>query len=231
MCVFVLSCFIHIQLFATLWTVAHWAPLSMGFSRQEYWSGLPYLPPGDLLNSRIEPTSLISAALAGGFFTTSATWEAPCVCVCVCVLLFSLKVMSTSLQPIKLQHSRLPCLSLSPRVCSNSCPLSRWCHPTIWSSVPFLLLLHSIFPSIRVFSTELPLCFRCPKFGASASASVLPMNIQGWFPLGLTGWISLLSKGVSRVFSSTTVQKHQFFGTQPSLWSNSHICTWVLEKP
>ena len=85
MSVFVLSCFIHIQLFATLWTVAHWAPLSMGFSRQEYWSGLPCLPPGDLLNPRIEPMSLISAALAGGFFTTRAIWEAPCVCVCVCM--------------------------------------------------------------------------------------------------------------------------------------------------
>ena len=97
------------------------------------------------------------------------------------------------------------------------------CHP--------LLLMPSIFPSIRVFSNELALCIRWPKIGASASTSVLPMNIQGWFPLGFTGWISLLSKGVSRVFSSTTVQKHQFFGTQPSLWSNSHICTWVLEKP
>ena len=85
MCVFVLSCFIHIQLFATLWTVAHWAPLSLGFSRQEYWSGLPCLSPGEHLNPRIEPMSLISAALAGGFFTTRATWEALCVCVCVCV--------------------------------------------------------------------------------------------------------------------------------------------------
>ena len=88
MCVFVLSYFIHIQLFATVWTVAHWAPLSMGFSRQEYWSGLPCLPPRDLLNPRIEPTSLISAASAGGFFTTRAIWEAPCVCVCVCVCVF-----------------------------------------------------------------------------------------------------------------------------------------------
>ena len=94
-----------------------------------------------------------------------------------------------------------------------------------------LLLLPSIFPSIRVFSNKLVLCIRWSRIGVSASASVLPMNIQDWFPLGLTGLISLLSKGFSRVLSSTTVQKHQFFGAQPSLWSNSYIHTWLLEKP
>ena len=94
-----------------------------------------------------------------------------------------------------------------------------------------LLLPPSIFPSIRVFSNELALRIRCQSIGASASASVLPINIQGWFPLGLTGLISLQSKGLSRVFSSTKIQKHQFFGTQPSLWSNSHIHTWLLENP
>ena len=93
------------------------------------------------------------------------------------------------------------------------------CHP--------LLLPPSIFPSIRVFSNQSALHIRW----TSASASVLPMNIQGWFPLGLTGLISLLSKGLSRVFSHTTVQKHQFFGAQPSFWSNPHIHTWLLEKP
>ena len=99
------------------------------------------------------------------------------------------------------------------------------CHP--------LFLLPSIFPSIRVFSNEKVLCIRWPKYciGALASASVLPMKIQDWFPLGWTGWISLQSKGLSRVFSGTTVQKYQFFGTQFSLWSNSHIHTWLLEKP
>ena len=91
---------------------------------------------------------------------------------------------------------------------------------------PFLLL-PSMFPSIRVFSNELVLCIRWPNIGASAS--VLPMNIQGLFALGLTSLISLLSKGLSTVFSSTAVGKHQFFGAQPSLWSNSHICTWLLE--
>ena len=93
-----------------------------------------------------------------------------------------------------------------------------------------LLLLLSIFPSIRVFPHHQLFASVGQSIGASASASVLPMNIQGWFPLGLTGLISLLSRD-SRVFSSTTVQKHQFFCTQPSLWSNSHICTWLLEKP
>ena len=93
-----------------------------------------------------------------------------------------------------------------------------------------LLLLPLIFPSIRVFSNELAVHIRWQNIGASASASVLPMNIQGWFLLGLIGLISLLSKGLWRVFSSTTVWKHQFFGSQPSLWSNSHICTWLLEN-
>ena len=94
-----------------------------------------------------------------------------------------------------------------------------------------LLLLPSIFPSIRVFSSESVLHIRWPKYWSFASASVLPMNIQDWFPLGLTSLISLQSKGLSRVFSNTTVQKHHFFNAQLSLWSNSHIHTWLLEKP
>ena len=97
------------------------------------------------------------------------------------------------------------------------------CHP--------LLLLPSIFPSIRVFSVSLLFASGSQSIGASASAAVLPMNIQGWFPLGLTGLISLQSKGLSRVFSSTTVQKHQFFSAQPSSQRNSHIHTWLLKKP
>ena len=123
--------------------------------------------------------------------------------------------MSDSLQPHELQHSRLPCPpSPSPRICSNSCPLSQWCHPTISSSVaPFSSC--PVFPIIRVFSSEPVLCHRWPKYWSFSSASVLPVNIQGWFPLGLAGLISLLSKGLSRVFSSTTIQKHQFFCTQP----------------
>ena len=112
---------------------------------------------------------------------------------------------------------------LFPRVCSNSCPLSQSCHPTISSLVVCFLLLPSIFPSIRVFFHELVLHIRWPSIGASASALVLPVNIQGWFPLGLTSFISLLSTGLSREVSSATIQKHPFFGTQPSLWSNSQI--------
>ena len=119
--------------------------------------------------------------------------------------------MSNSLQPHELQHARLSCPSLSPRVCPNSCPLSQWCHPTVSSVVTTFLLMPSIFPSIRVFSNESALCIRWPSTETSASASVLPMNIQGWFPLGLTGLISLQFKGLSSVFSNTTVQKHQFF--------------------
>ena len=95
---------------------------------------------------------------------------------------------------------------------------------------PFLFL-PSIFPSTRVFSSKLAFTSGGQSIGASASASVLPMNIQDWFPLGLTGWIYLLSKELSTVFSNTTVQKHQFFGTCPSWWSSSHIHTWLLEKP
>ena len=124
-----------------------------------------------------------------------------------------------TLQPHRLQHATLSCPSLSPRVCSNSCPLSWWCHPTIPSSVvPFSSHLQS-FPASGSFQMSQFFTSGGQSTGVSASASVLPMNIQDWFPLGLTGLISLLSKGVSRVFSSTTIQKHQFFSTHPSLQS------------
>ena len=139
--------------------------------------------------------------------------------------------MSDSCNPMDCSTPSFPCLSQSPRVCSNSCPLSQWCHPTISSSVvPFSSCLQS-FPASASFLMSRLFASGGQSFGASASASVLPMNIQGWFPLGLTSLISLKSKGLSRVFSSTTVWKHQFFGVQPFLWSNSHIPTWVLEKP
>ena len=112
-------------------------------------------------------------------------------------------------------------------VCSNSCPLSLWCHPTISSSVaPFSSCLQS-FPESGSFSMSW--LFASSGQSIGALASVLLMNIKDWFPLGLTGLISLQSKGLPRVFSSTTIRKHQFFSIQPSLWSNSHICTWLLE--
>ena len=147
------------------------------------------------------------------------------------LFLFSLSVVSNCLRPHGLQHARLPCLSLSPRVCSNSCPLNWWCHSTISSSViPFSSRLQS-FPAAGSFPVSQLFTSGGQSIRASASTSVLSMNIQDWFPLGWTVWISLLSKGLSRVFSSTTVQKHQFFVTQPLLWSNSHIHTWPMEKP
>ena len=140
-------------------------------------------------------------------------------------------VMSNSLWPHVLQHARPPCPSPTPRVYSNSCPLSRWCHPTISSSlVPFSSCLQS-FPASGSFQMSQFFASGGQSIGFSASTSVLPMNIQDWFPLGLTHWISLQSKELSRVFSNTTVQKHQFFSTQLSLLSNSHIHTWLLEKP
>ena len=118
----------------------------------------------------------------------------------------------------------------TPRAYSNSCPLSQWCHPTISSSViPFSHL--QSFPASGSFPMSQFFASGGQSIRASASASVLPMNIRDWFPLGLTVWISLQSKGLSRVFFNTTVQKHQFFGTQLSLWSNSDIHTWLLEKP
>ena len=145
-------------------------------------------------------------------------------------LLFSYSVVSDSLWPHGLQHTRLPCPSPSPGARSNSCSLSWWCHPTILSSVVPFSCLQS-FPASRCFLMSWLLATGGQSIRASASASVLPMNIQDWFPLGLTRLISLEFKGLSRVFSNTTVWKHQFFGAQPSLWCNSHLHTWLLEKP
>ena len=147
------------------------------------------------------------------------------ICCCCCSVA---QPCPTLCDPI--QHARLPCPSPAPGVCSNSCPSSRWWHPAISSSViPFSCLLSS--PASGSFPMSWLLASDCQSTEASASASVLPMNIQGWFPLGLTGLISLQSKGFSGVLSNTPVPNHQFFSTQPSLWSNSHILTWLLEKP
>ena len=143
-------------------------------------------------------------------------------------LLFSCSVVSDSLRPCGLQDARLPSPLPISRTCSNSCLLSHWCHSTILSSViPFSSCSQSFpasgsFPVSRLFTSG--------GQSIGASESVLPMNIQDWFPLGLTGLILLLSKGFPRIISSTTVQKHQFFNAQPSLWSSSHIHTWLLEK-
>ena len=143
---------------------------------------------------------------------------------------FSCLVVSDSLRPHESQHTRPPCPSPTPGVHSNSCPLSWWCHLTNSSSViPFSSCPQSLpasesFPMSQLFASG------GQSIGVSALVSVLPVNTQDWSPLEWTGWISLQSKGLSRVFSNTTVQTHQFFGTQLSSQSNSHIHTWPLEK-
>ena len=141
---------------------------------------------------------------------------------------FSPSVVSNSLRPHGLQHGRLPYPSPTPRAYSNSCPLTQWYHLTISSSVfPFSSCPQS-FPESGSFQMSQFFASGGQRVGVSASASVLPMNIQGWFPLGCTDWISLQSKGLSRVFSNfSTVQKHQFFSAQLSLWSNSYSYTWL----
>ena len=144
---------------------------------------------------------------------------------------FSRSVVSDSLRPHELQHARPPCPSPTPGVHPNSCALSWWCHPAISSSVvPFSSCPQSL-PAWGSFPMSQLFAWGGQSTGVSASASVLPMNTQDWSPLGWTDWISLQSKGLSRVFSNTTVQKHQFFGVQLSSQSNSHIHTWPLEKP
>ena len=144
------------------------------------------------------------------------------------LLSFSKSLVFDSLWQHGLQHTRLPCPSPSLEACSNSYALSWWCHRTISSSVvPFYL---QSFPASGSFLMSRLFTLGSQRSGASASLSVLPVNILDWFPLGLTGLISLQSKGLSGVLSNITVQKHQFFHTQPSLWSSSHIHIWLLEK-
>ena len=144
---------------------------------------------------------------------------------------FNCLVVSNSLRPHESQHARPPCPSPTPRVHSNSCPSSWWCHPPISSSVtpfsscPQFLPASECFPVIYLFT------WGGQSTGVSALASFLPKKSQGWSPSEWTGWIPLQSRGLSRVFSNTTVQKHQFFGAQLSSQSNSHIHTWPLEKP
>ena len=140
-------------------------------------------------------------------------------------------VIPDSLRPHGLQHPRLPCPSPTPGACSDSCLLSQWCHPTISSSVVPFSFCHQFFPASGSFPVSWLFASGGQNIGASTSASVSPMNTQDWFPLGLTSLIFLQSKALSRVFSNTTVQKHQFFGPQPSLWSNYYIHTWLLKKP
>ena len=146
------------------------------------------------------------------------------------LLLFSRSVMSDSLWPHGLQHAQLPVLHHLSKPAQTHI---HWVGNAIQLSHPLSSpsLLASNLPGSGFFLMSLLFVSGGQSIGASPSASVLPMNIQDWFPLGLPGWISLQSKGLSRIFSNTTVRKYQFFGTQPSLWSNSHVHTWLLEKP
>ena len=145
--------------------------------------------------------------------------------------LFSHSVMSNSLQPHGLHLARLPCPSPAHRACLNSCPLSQWCCPASSSSlIPFSSCLQS-FPASGSFPMSQFFASGCQRIGVSALASVLPMNTQDWSPSEWTGWISLQSKGLSGVFSNTTVQNHQFFDAQLSSRSKSYIHTWPVEKP
>ena len=144
---------------------------------------------------------------------------------------FSCSVMPESLRPHESQHARPLCPSPTPGVHPNSCPSSQWCHPAISSSViPFSSCPQSL-PASKSFPMSQLFAWGGQSIGVLASASVLPMNIQDWFTLGWTNRLSLQSKGLLRVLSNTTVQKHQFFGAQLSSQSNSHIHTWLLEKP
>ena len=144
---------------------------------------------------------------------------------------FSCSVVSDSLSPHESQHTRPPCPSPTPRVHPNSCASSQWCHPAIsFSVIPFSFCPQSL-PASGSFPMSQLFAWGGQSIGVSASASVLPMNTQDWSPSEWTGWISLKSNGLSRVFSNTTVQKHQFFSAQLSSQSKSHIHTWPLKKP
>ena len=185
------------------------------------WPTLWWLSKSGALGLNLHSTSILSAS----------HWENCLASLSLRSIQFSHSVVSNSLQPRGLQHTRPPCPSPAHRVYSNSCPLSWWCHPTISSSVvPFSSCPQS-FPASGSFQMSQFLASGGQSIGVSASASVLPMNTQDWFPLGWTGWLSLQSKGLSRIFSNTTVQKHHFFVAQLSLLSNSYIHTWLLEKP
>ena len=172
-----------------------------------------------------QPASPLSLSLSSGL---SIPWDR--AILRFSSVQFSRSVMSDSLRPHELEHARPPCPSPTPGVHPNSCPSSQWCHPTIsstvvpFSSCPQSLQASGSFPMSQLFASG------GQSIGVAASTSVLPMNTQDWSPLGWTGWISFQSKGLTRVLSNTTVQKHQFFGIQLSSQSNSHIHTWPLEK-
>ena len=165
-----------------------------------------------------------------GWVSSLPTWNSHNIVNQLLLLLVSCPVVSDSLRPHGLQHARLPCPSPSPEVCPSSCPLHRWCHPAISSSDALFSFCLQSFPASGTFSLSQLFTSDDQNTGVSVLASVLPVNIQDWFPLRLTGWISLQSGELS-VFSNATVRRHQFFSSLPSLWSSSHIHTWLLGRP
>ena len=245
----------RVWLFEIPWTVVFQAPLSMRFHRQEY---LPVKcvaisfsrgssQPRDWTHifcisyigrQILEDLVTREAYTLRGFRTndtevhwTSSPVDASLSTVRLSSVQFSHSVVSDSLRPHESQHARPPCPSPAPGVHPDSCPLSQWCHPAISSSVvPFSSCPQSL-PRSKSFPMSQLIAWDGQSTGVSALASFLPKKSQGWSLSEWTGWSSLQSKGLSRVFSNTTVQKHQFFSTQPSSQSNSHIHTWPLEKP
>ena len=238
--------------FVTPWTVAHQASLSMGFPRQEFWSGLPFPYPGNLPNPGIESRPLTFPALVRGLIypplsSTSlypphslllrssqkdalsvrrklsinrSCYTRSLLIFCTWTVQFSSVPQSclTLCDPNGLKHAGPPCPSPpTPGVHSNSCPLSWWCHLPTSSSVDHFSSCLQSFPASGSFQMNQFFESGSQSIGVSASTSVLPMNTQDWSPLGWTGLISLQAKELSRVFSNTTVQKHQFFGAQLSL--------------
>ena len=207
MCASMLS---PIWLFANPWTVTCQSPSSVEFSKQEHWSGCHFLLQGIFLSQGLNLNLLHWMADSLPLHHLGSTWN-------ISSVQFNHSVMSDSLQPHGLQHTRPPCPSPTPGVYSNLRPLSQWCHPTISSPVvPFSSRLQS-FPASESFQMSQFFSSGVQSTGVSASTSVLSENTQDWFPLGWTGWVYLQLKRLWRVFSNTTVQKHQFFFTQLSL--------------
>ena len=195
--------------------IARQAPLSMGFFRLEYWSGLPCPPTGDLPDSEIKPMSLTSPALAGTFFVVVQSLSQK-IKICLC-------------NPKDCNTPGFPVLHYLPEFAKTHV---HWVDDAIQPTHPLLPTsppCPQSFPESGSFPVRQ--LFTSGGQSVGALASVLPMNIQDWSALGSAGLISLQSKGLSKVFSSTTIQKHQFFRAQPSLWPNAHICIWLLEKP
>ena len=226
----------HVWLFVTPWTAARQPSLSITISRSppKPMSIESVMPSNHLILYR--PLLLLPSIFPSiGVFSNGSIlhirWPKLSFNPAFSSVQFSHSIVSDSLWPHEPQHARPPWPSPTPGVHSNWRPSSQWCHPAISSSVvPFSSCPQSL-PASESFPMSQLFALGVQSTGASALASFLPKKSQGWSPSEWTGWISLQAKGLPRVFSNTTIQKYQFFGTQLSLWSNSHIHTWLLEKP